>query len=230
MKPSTAHLHPQELKIKLSPLALMLMMAFPIGAAELSDDKSRDYARNIIEFESDLLRIDNGSKVDLSRFSFGSSASPGTYRVNIFVNGNEVAQEDVEFKAGEDRQVYPCLTPRLIQLINFDNDKLSSEMQQALTTPATCSNLKKIIPEAKFDFDSNEQQLNIEVPQIYVNRHARGSVNPELWDSGIPALMLGYYANDYDSKYSGSQDSRSVFAYVNAGLNIGAWYFRHNGS
>ncbi len=230
MKISSAHHQALGFKSRLSPLTLMLMMAFPVGVAEAQDEPSRDFARNVIEFESDLLRLDNGSKVDLSRFSFGSSASPGIYRVSISVNGAEAAQEDVEFKADSNNRVYPCLTARLIQLINFDDDKLSSEMKQALSTPTTCGNLEKIIPDAKFEFDSNEQKLNIEVPQIYVNRTARGAVNPELWDSGIPALMLGYYANAYQSKYSGGNDSRSVYASLNAGLNIGAWYFRHNGS
>jgi hypothetical protein len=123
----------------------MLMMAFPVGIAEAQDDKPRDYARrNVVEFESDLLRLDSGSKVDLSRFSFGSSASPGIYRVSIFINGAEAANEEVEFKADDDRQVYPCLTPRLIELINFNEDNLPSEMRQALATPATCANLEKL--------------------------------------------------------------------------------------
>lgn len=230
MKRLTAHHHTLGIKCRLSPLALLLLFAFPVSATEIENKKTQDVARNIVEFESDLLRLENGTKVDLSRFSFGSSASPGTYRVSIIINGSETAHEDVEFKADDNRNVYPCLTPRLIQLINFNEDNLTSDMQQALTSPATCGNLEKIIPNAKFEFDSNEQQLNIEIPQIYVNRIARGTVNPELWDSGIPALMLGYYVNGYDSKYSSGNSSRSVYASLNAGLNIGAWYFRHNGA
>lgn len=230
MKISINHQKQSTLESRLSPLALMLLMAFPVYAAEPQEDKSREYARNIVEFESDLLKLDGGEKIDLSRFSYGSSASPGIYRVNIFVNNNEVSQEQVEFKEGPNRQVYPCLTPRLIQLINFNEDKLSENVKQALASPSTCSNLEEIIPEAKFEFDSSEQQLTIEVPQIYVNRIARGTVNPELWDSGIPAFTLGYYANAYDSQYSTGGDYRSAFASLNAGLNIGAWYFRHNGS
>lgn len=230
MKISINHQKQSTLESRLSPLALMLLMAFPVYAAEPQEDKSREYARNIVEFESDLLKLDGGEKIDLSRFSYGSSASPGIYRVNIFVNNNEVSQEQVEFKEGPNRQVYPCLTPRLIQLINFNEDNLSENVKQALASPSTCSNLEEIIPEAKFEFDSSEQQLTIEVPQIYVNRIARGTVNPELWDSGIPAFTLGYYANAYDSQYSTGGDYRSAFASLNAGLNIGAWYFRHNGS
>lgn len=230
MKISINHQKQSTLESRLSPLALMFLMAFPVYAAEPQDDKSREYARNVVEFESDLLKLDGGSKVDLSRFSYGSSASPGVYRVNIFVNNIEVSQEQVEFKEGPNRQVYPCLTPRLIQLINFNEDKLPDNVKQALASPSTCSNLAEIIPEARFEFDSGEQQLTIEVPQIYVNRIARGTVNPELWDSGIPAFTLGYYANAYDSQYSTGGDYRSAFASLNAGLNIGAWYFRHNGS
>jgi outer membrane usher protein len=188
MKITINHQKQSTLESRLSPLALMFLMAFPVYAAEPQDDKSREYARNIVEFESDLLKLDGGAKVDLSRFSYGSSASPGIYRVNVFVNNIEVSQEQVEFKEGPNRQVYPCLTPRLIQLINFNEDKLPDNVKQALASPSTCSNLEEIIPEAKFEFDSSEQQLTIEVPQIYVNRIARGTVNPELWDSGIPAL------------------------------------------
>lgn len=230
MKKSINHQKQSTLESRLSPLALMFLMAFPVYAAETQEDKSLEYARNVVEFESDLLKLDGGAKVDLKRFSYGSSASPGIYRVNIFVNNIEVSQEQVEFKEGPNRHVYPCLTPRLIQLINFNEDKLSSDVKQALASPSTCSNLEEIIPEARFEFDSGEQQLTIEVPQIYVNRIARGTVNPELWDSGIPAFTLGYYANAYDSQYKNGGDYRSAFASLNAGLNIGAWYFRHNGS
>ena len=102
MKISTVRYHPLLFKARLSPLALMLMIAFPVGIAEAQDDKPRDYARrNVVEFESDLLRLDSGSKVDLSRFSFGSSASPAIYRVSIFINGAEAANEEVEFKADD---------------------------------------------------------------------------------------------------------------------------------
>jgi outer membrane usher protein len=217
-------------KSRLTPVAFLMMMAFPAEATEAGTENKDEYARNVVEFESDLLRLDNENRVDLSRFSYGSSASPGTYPVTIYVNGNEVSQENVEFKADENRQVYPCLTPRLIQLINFNNDKLPADIQQALASPKTCGNLGKILPDSKFEFDSNAQQLNIEVPQIYVNRIARGTVNPELWDSGVPALTLGYYANAFESDYSNSGKTQSAYASLNAGLNIGAWYFRHNGS
>ncbi|RDL27388.1 pili synthesis usher PapC-like protein [Serratia fonticola] len=79
------------------------------------------------------------------------------------------------------------------------------------------------------NFDSNEQRLDIIIPQIYMLNIARGTVSPELWDSGIPAFLLGYNVNGYTSESHGNTFN-SLFAGVNAGLNVGAWYLRHNGS
>lgn len=58
---------------------------------------------------------------------------------------------------------------------------------------------------------------------------ARGSVSPVLWDAGIPALLLGYNVNGYRSENS-SGEYNNLYASLNGGLNIGARYFRHNGT
>ncbi|WP_336222949.1 fimbria/pilus outer membrane usher protein [Enterobacter kobei] len=220
----------KKLVVRISPVALAVIFA-SYGYAE-SDPSSSDnrYARNVVEFESDFLRLEGYNRIDLRRFSYGSSASPGKYPVSVYVNGNEIASEEVEFREAKDGYVYPCLSPRLVQLINFREERLTADMKSALSSPSGCADLQNVIPDSKIDFDSGEQKLSIEVPQIYVNRIARGSVSPELWDSGVPALMLGYYINNYESRYKNGQSSSSLYASVNSGLNIGAWYFRHNGS
>ncbi|WP_421096154.1 fimbria/pilus outer membrane usher protein, partial [Serratia fonticola] len=92
-----------------------------------------------------------------------------------------------------------------------------------------CMDLVSKLPEAQVNFDSNEQRLDIIIPQIYMLNTARGTVSPELWDSGVPALLLGYNVNGYTSESHGDSFN-SLFAGVNAGLNLGAWYLRHNGS
>lgn len=219
--------------IKVSPVALAVMFATYGYADDKLSQPGNDLARNVVEFESDFLRLEGRNKVDLRRFSYGSSASPGVYSVSVYVNGNEIANESVEFREGKNGYVYPCLNPKLVALINFKNEQLTSEMHAALFSGNVCADLQSIIPDSKIDFDSGAQQLNIEVPQIYVNKIARGTVSPELWDSGVPAFLLGYYVNNYESRYKNgqsSQSSSSLYASLNSGLNIGAWYIRHNGS
>lgn len=222
--------HGRHLKTRLSPLALTIFIAFAAEGAEPSAEPPNEYARNVVEFDSDLLKLGGHNKVDVSRFSYGSSASPGTYKVEIYVNDIQVSNEDVEFKEDDKHQVYPCLTAKIIQLINFKTDRLSDSAREALSSPGACTNVQALIPDTVVEFDSSSQQLRITIPQIYVNRIAQGTVSPELWEDGIPALLFGYYLNGYDSSYSGGYSSRSVYSSFNTGLNIGAWYFRHNGS
>lgn len=124
----------------------------------------------------------------------------------------------------------PCLTPEIVNLIGIDTHKLEFDKQTQLKVLEKCIDVVKIIPGAQVNFDISKQQLNIEIPQLYMRRAARGSVDPTLWDSGIPALMLGYYMNGYDSHYDEGGTSRSFYSSLNAGLNIGQWYFRHNGA
>lgn len=220
-------------KFRLTPVALLIFATFPVWATDaVKTDSATNEGSNsseTVEFETNALRLEDIKNIDISRFSRGSSAMAGIYQVNIVVNGNQIAYEQVEFKEQESKSVYACLTPRLIGLINFNWDQLSPEAKKKLESNSVCPSLEKIIPNAKVTFDSNDQQLNISIPQIYVNRISSGTVSPELWDSGIPAGMLSYYLNGYDSKYSNST-SRSFYAGLNSGVNIGAWYLRHNGS
>jgi len=231
---------------RLSPVALSLLMAFPVWGEEIKateEEKiaatavqdiaaadSDEYARNVVEFEDDLLRMLGHSKLDLDRFAYGSSATPGIYRVALYVNDIQVANDEVEFKEDAKKRVYPCLTPKLIRLINLKEDRLSTEARETIEAAQACTDIEKLIPQSKVEFDSTDQRLDVVIPQAMVNRTMRGAVSPELWESGIPALTLGYYVNGYDSSYSGGYDSRSMFASLNAGLNIGAWQLRHNGS
>ena len=224
---------------RLSPVALSLLMAFPVWGEEIASKDMEEiaaanpdeYSRNIVEFEDDLLRMLGHNKVDLERFNHGSSASPGKYRISVYLNDMPIVNsEEVEFKEGADKRVYPCLSPKLVRLINLKEDRLETEARETIEAAHECTDLESLIPQAKVDFDSGEQRLDITLPQAMVSRAMRGAVSPELWESGIPALTLGYYLNGYDSSYSGGYDSRSMFASLNAGLNIGAWQLRHNGS
>ncbi|ECF5390340.1 hypothetical protein HB48_004226 [Salmonella enterica subsp. enterica] len=85
------------------------------------------------------------------------------------------------------------------------------------------------MPQANIAFDSGTQRLDISVPQCMMQNPPRGYVIPELWGSGVLALMLGYNANTYTTRSNG-QYCNSAYAGTNAGLNLGACYFRHDGN
>ncbi|HGM5491314.1 TPA: fimbria/pilus outer membrane usher protein [Serratia fonticola] len=187
-----------------------------------------DIAKNV-EFDSSFLNAERNSSIDLSRFANGSSALPGTYSVEVYVNSQPAGTQNVEFKSRDDNSVFPCLTTELIKNINFNYDVLPKEVLAPLSQGQNYIDLQQQLPQAKATFDSSEQRLDIYIPEIYMKQTPQGSVSPALWDSGVPAAMLNYNLNGYSSRANGT-DYNSFYAGLNTGVNVGAWFFRHNGS
>ena len=215
---------------RFSPLTIAILSTFIAGVvnAETAMTTPLESAKNL-EFDATFLNMDEDSSVDLSRFANGSSGLPGVYKTALYINDQLVSNTDIEFKARADKSVYPCLTSELIKNIAFNYDKLPADFLTPPSQGELCLDLVRKLPEAQVNYDSNEQRLDIVIPQAYMLNTARGTVSPELWDSGVPAALLGYNVNGYTSESHGTRYN-SLYAGVNAGLNIGAWYLRHNGS
>jgi len=122
-----------------------------------------------------------------------------------------------------------CLTKDLISTIKLDYELVPADFKSALSSDIKCFDLAALIPESQVTFDSNESILNIHIPQYYLQKTARGAVSSDLWDNGIPALVLGYNFNAYNSKSYGHESS-SAFASLSAGFNINGWSFKQNGN
>ncbi|MBS3827255.1 fimbria/pilus outer membrane usher protein [Proteus mirabilis] len=180
----------------------------------------------IIEFDPSFLMLGDGTVPDLARFSRGASALPGTHRIRVFLNKQLYLHQDITFVTQADKNVVPCLTPSLLAQLPLNTSMFSGNVAIA---GDGCTDLVKMIPNASVTFDSAEQSLNIDVPQIYESRTARDSVPPSLWDSGITAGLLGYNFSAYSSESRGNSFN-NMYTGINGGLNLGHWYFRHNGS
>ncbi|MGR7044122.1 fimbria/pilus outer membrane usher protein [Klebsiella aerogenes] len=201
----------------LRPVALSVMVALApgVGAEEA-------------EFDAGFLRMSDPGQLDLRRFRHGAAMMPGTWRSDIWVNDSMISRDNITIIEQADGQSVLCMTPAQVHAL-----PLIDEIQQRAMTPVAgtqdCIDIRRWLPEAGVDYDSNAQKLTITIPQILVSRIARGTVDPALWDSGIPALLLGYNAGAWQSE-SGGKTYNASWMNLNAGLNVGAWYFRHNGT
>ena len=209
-------------------LAVMAAIALPQGAlaAPLSPSSAGD---DRITFDPIFLNTSGADKIDLSRFENGGSATPGTWSTDIFVNGISVAREKVLFKEQADKKVRPCITPELIKLLNFNFDRLPAGFTAALRENRACYDLEAMLPDVSVVYDSSSQRLDVDIPQALLRNTARGYVSPALWDTGIPAAMLGYNASTYTTRSHG-RDFTSSYVGLNGGVNVGGWYFRHDGN
>ncbi len=181
------------------------------------------------EFDASFLQASKGGAIDLSRFNQGASATPGTYKTLVYVNDHLIANQEITFREKADKRVRACLPPEILKKIPFNTSALPKSAQGLLTNDSACSDLENVLPDATITYDSNQLRLDVSVPQIYLNSEPRDYVDPALWDEGVPALMLGYSTNAYTSRSSG-QTYNSFFGGINAGLNVGGWYLRHNGN
>ena len=76
---------------------------------------------------------------------------------------------------------------------------------------ARCADISSYLPGSTGQFDSGENRLTLQVPQIYLARKARGYIDPKHWDGGIDAAFVRYNANTFTTRTNG----RSLNAHSN---------------
>ncbi|EKT4521824.1 fimbrial biogenesis outer membrane usher protein [Pseudomonas putida] len=210
-------------RFALRPLTVLVLNALA-GICMLDSAKAE-----IIQFNSALLPDGPGS-LDLSAYQYGNPVLPGQYRADILINGKLVSRQDILIRAnGDGSDAVVCFGRGLLELIGVDLAKLSPQVVARLDTGETCLDLSEVVEGASAVFSPSSQQLDITIAQIALRRDARGYVSPDLWDSGVTAGFLSYNLNATRNRTNvGSYDSAYLGLY--AGLNLGQWRLRHNGS
>lgn len=179
-----------------------------------------------VEFNTSFLDSSYTSGVDLKQFTHGNGMQAGEYLADIWLNDDLLATQKLTFSKQPDGRVGVCMPPELLALLNVmpsalrDTDALSS---------GQCTPVEKIIPSARLTWDSGQQKLVIAIPQQDLEKTARGTVPPSLWQNGSAAAFVGYNASAYQAESDGDTFN-SQYLSLNSGLNVGGWYLRHNGS
>lgn len=192
-----------------------------------------------IEYDASFLVGSASQDIDLSRFEHGNVVLPGTYSVDISVVDGWQGRKSVTFKPASDRvSAVPCFDRELLTEMGLDWAKLASSRQSEgkpidpsslLKDAPLCGELSSLIPGSSVQYDASQQTMQVSIPQLYLDRKARGWVDPSKWERGINAALLNYNLNTYEANSGGKRDV-STFLGVNAGANIGGWRLRHQGS
>ena len=201
---------------RLAPLtvALLLMM--------MQQAQARD------TFNVHALELDNpgSAPVDISQFSEPGDQAPGTYRVDIYINGDLQDTQDVTFVAGEDGKLAPRLTPNMLDKLGVQLNSIPA--LRGVPGDKVITNLAQYIPQSSAEFRFGAQKLLISVPQASMKPSAQGAVDPKYWDEGMPALLVNYSlsgANTWREDSEGHDDS--YFLNLRSGINLGGWRLRN---
>ena len=186
-----------------------------------------------VQFDDQFLQQPGGTKIDFSRFNKGNPALPGVYRADLYANETWLGRADVNLQpmAGNKDDVQVCFDREMLERIGVDLKKLSPESMTRLEGGNFgCVPLPQWVKDATAVFDSAEQRLDVTVPQVALDRSARGYVDPKYWDEGVPAAKLQYNASSYRSSQDGSRSFTQSYLGLNGGVNVGPWRFNHSGS
>lgn len=184
-----------------------------------------------VDFNPGFMTDSQGRSLDVSAFKNGNPLTPGTYRTDIYLNGDWQGREPLiitKERAGAPAHFCFKLDDLKRWGLNLESlpnqDKLAS-----LLSDTGCVELSRLAPDIRVDVDMSELRGDLTVSQAYLKRVSRGYVDPKSWDSGVTAGFVNYNSNLYQSEAQGIDSTQSYLG-LNTGLNVGDWRLRHNGS
>ncbi|MDC7861819.1 fimbria/pilus outer membrane usher protein, partial [Pantoea ananatis] len=158
---------------------------------------------------------------------------PGTYLVDVLLNGEPVDSREVVFHQKEDARGMPALQACLSweQLSHYgvkteDYHALSGKDPDA---DRACADIRAI-PDARADFNFGRQQLMLSIPQIALRPEVNGLVPREQWNEGVPAVLMNYRAGTSRMESRGGDGSvaESQHLELEPGANWGPWRLRNS--
>jgi len=204
----------------------LLVAAFP--TVVLAEEQRPTVKVAEVQFNPDFFRRPDGSSVDVSRYAKGNAVTPGDYPVDVYLNDLWVGRRTVRFRSPGTAEgaVGPCMDPALVKSLNLDEKALSPAYAEGKDAGGdACVQPAGLSEDIDWSFDFNELRLNLNVAQALLRRSPRGSVDPSLWDAGVPSASVSYNVNTFHAA-----GQTSTYLGLDSGLNIGRWHVRQRSS
>lgn len=183
------------------------------------------YATDSIQFNTDVLDVNDRKNIDLSQFSRGSYIMPGQYDLIVNVNQHSLPEQKVHFYATEDSPEgsRACISKALVEKLGLKDSTLGQLKWWHQGNCLDESSLKGM--EVRGDLATSGLYLSI--PQAYLEYISDDWDPPSRWDEGIPGLLLDYSVNAQARQKSkeGTKD-HSFSGNGTTGVNYGAWRLR----
>ncbi|NHV88497.1 fimbrial biogenesis outer membrane usher protein [Cronobacter dublinensis] len=219
----TAYLFDHRLPDTVRPVALIVAAALAFTAGIQPDA----CAQEKVWFDPMLMEQgDPGQRgVDLSIFSTKEQLPAGNYPLRIRLNGDELFTRTIPLTVDTHGETHPVITPALLEELNVKTEAYPA--LTALSPLAPIEDLDALIPAASVRLNTHSMALEVSIPQAALRRAARGYVDPQYWDDGIPALFSNYTFNGTDTQSDVNAGDSSQYLNLQNGLNIGPWRVRN---
>lgn len=179
-------------------------------------------------FEPGLMQSVGGApEITNLKDVLSSQVKEGTYHVYITVNGEKFAAQDIKFSSQNDKLV-PCLPVEMYSKIGVDSSAHNVHIDPD-KGEGSCILLSEAVPDATSSFDFLTKKMALSFPQTTLHVLLKDEIPPELWDNGIPALLVGYQASGSETLENSGGGSTGTDNFVNFknGVNLGPWRLRN---
>ncbi|MCP1107084.1 outer membrane usher protein [Serratia nevei] len=184
---------------------------------------SLGYAAEEIQFNTDVLDVNDRKNIDLSQFSRGGYIMPGVYTMLVHLNKSDLPEQPVPFYAPDDdpNGSRACVTKTLVEQLGLKDAQLKTLSWWHQGECLDESSLKGM--EVRGDLSTSSLYLGI--PQTYLEYTSEDWDPPSRWDEGIPGLLFDYSVNGQTQQRQGT-NGYSLSGNGTAGANLGAWRLR----
>ncbi|EAB6708044.1 PapC/FimD family outer membrane usher protein [Salmonella enterica subsp. enterica] len=180
-----------------------------------------------VEFNTDVVDTEDKSNINFSAFSRSDYIMPGTYQMQIRLNGDSLGNDiPVPFyersSVSGEKLPEACLSPSVVEKLGLTD---ASRKKVGTWHKGECADFRGL-PGAVLSPDLGQSVLALNIPQAWLEYSDASWLPPSRWDNGIPGVLLDYNANGTvtHSRHGG----QTQYAAINgtAGLNAGAWRLR----
>ena len=180
-----------------------------------------------IEFNTDVLDVQERGNIDLGRFSQGGYMMPGEYSLLVNVNQQELPEQSIPFYPAEKdpTATAACLSPELVKQMGL---KEEFTRQLVWWHNGQCLVIDSLAGmTVRPDIGTNT--LYLSVPQAYLEYSNADWDPPARWDEGIPGLLLDYNLNAQNQRQSQNDEVQKGYNLSGNGVvgaNLGSWRLR----
>ena len=177
-----------------------------------------------IEFNTDVLDLNDRTNIDLSQFARSGFILPGTYSMVVHINNQSLSEQSVAFYPPDNdpRGSEACLSAGLVEQLGL---KESGAPELTWWKGGECLDIQSL-PGMEVSGDLATATLNINLPQAYLEYSAINWDPPSRWDEGVPGLLIDYNMTAQSSHQKNDSARNDLSGNGTLGANAGAWRLR----
>lgn len=177
-----------------------------------------------IQFNTDILDLNDRTNIDLSQFSRSGFILPGTYPMQVQINSQLLPEQRIPFYPPDDdpKGSQACLSPDLVEQLGLKSDKQAGLNWWRGTECLDISGL----PGMEVSGDLSTSTLYISLPQAYLEYNALNWDPPSRWDDGVPGVLIDYNLTAQSINQRDTARRTNLTGNGTFGANAGPWRFR----